>query len=840
MSPQKPKITIDLAHSDNDHIRSDVEHNLIHITAFHAIEAKIKNQLDRVQNNSKANTTVGSGGAFFIDGTRGAGKSTFLNTLVHELTQDTRPYKLKLLLQIDPTKVEIGEHIFITLLQKLKEHVKDLPRHFSSTDQAESLEEWRKLLRQLAGGLKLLDEKNNPLMEVDEEAFLDWGLQRAKSGLHFAQDFQKLIIKSCALFQIDAFLIAIDDADTDFTSGRQILEMIRRYLDIPQIITLMTGDLQLYTHLVRDKFLENMGENLFKYDTHRAEERLLLLDHLEDQYLKKLFPINRRVHLTPLWELREDVDYQVQFTHGALSLDDLIYKLLSDGLRIKSPRDKDSYREFLLKQPLRSLIQLLQFCTENLKSNNDLISTGDLTKGIRSVLLGSLYAQGIDVDALSSEDIAAVIDGVFRVVANDGEFDTGSYLRPQPANETLRNCFVALAAEVARHSDGNPATAIKYMLQGPGSLTIYNNVSGLLGYGTGAQTEAQKQRLFMNYFSIGRHEDALNWSWRACDPLIGTPKARFIRAGVIRLKYSIHKQSHDECPVFALSLVNVIYNHRKTYASIFNTLGVVVRLLELLDLNEDIKELSTDAFATKHSQLKDKVSSELTRLTTTLSISAPPWTRNESSYNEEDSPESDPTSPTTEQFDTLVKAVTEWLFFAKEQSSEIKPSAVMLGKIWTRLYFSLVTAGDQLRIKSKPELGTASIMEIYALCLINAFLVEEADHHALDTDGGINGLKINRRNPTLSSTVVMNKFKEGFSADSLPFTRIIGTCPLVLDLIQEEDAQKIFHALNKGNKFGEYKPGCINSIFDALNLHAQIAGAPAAPRATSRNRTSNP
>lgn len=824
MSPQKPKITIDLAHSDNDHIRSDVEHNLIHITAFHAIEDKIKNQLDRVQNkNSKANTTVGSGGAFFIDGTRGAGKSTFLNTLVHELTQDTRPYKLKLLLQIDPTKVEIGEHIFITLLQKLKEHVKDLPRHFSSTDQAESLEEWRKLLRQLAGGLKLLDEKNNPLMEVDEEAFLDWGLQRAKSGLHFAQDFHKLIIKSCALFQIDAFLIAIDDADTDFTSGRQILEMIRRYLDIPQIITLMTGDLQLYTHLVRDKFIENMGENLFKHDTHRAEERLLLLDHLEDQYLKKLFPIQRRVHLTPLWELRREVDYQVQFAHGELSLDDLIYKLLGDGLRIKSPRDKDSYREFILKQPLRSVIQLLQFCTENLKSDNDLISTGDLTKGIRSVLLGSLYAQGIDVDALSSEDIAAVIDGVFRVVANDGEFDTGSYLRPQPANETLRNCFVALAAEVARHSDGNPATAIKYMLQGPGSLTIYNNVSNQLGLITGAQTEVQKQRLFMNYFSIGRHEDALNWSWRACDPLIGKPKPRSIRAGVMGLNNSIHKISNAEWPVFVLSMVNVVYTHRKTYSSIFNILGVVVRLLELIDPKEDSEKLTKDVITNRPSLLKNKVAVELTRLTTTLSISAPPWTRDDSSYGEEDSQEYDHVE-TTEQVDNLINATTAWLLFSKELFSQVKPSAVMLGKIWTRLYFSLVTAGDQLRINTKPERGAAAIMEIYALCLINAFLVEEADHHAMDANVDNGRYNIDRRNPTLSPAIVINKFsRKEFSPDFLPLTQIIGTCPIILDLIQEENAMTIFLALNPKNPFDGYSPGCNDNVFQTLNSNATIA-----------------
>lgn len=47
----------------------------------------------------------------------------------------------------------------------------------------------------------------------------------------------------------------------------------------------------------------NHGRNGHEDD--RQHQRIRMIDHLESQYLLKLFPIRRRLQLRPLWNLLE-------------------------------------------------------------------------------------------------------------------------------------------------------------------------------------------------------------------------------------------------------------------------------------------------------------------------------------------------------------------------------------------------------------------------------------------------------------------------------------------------------------------------------------------------------
>jgi hypothetical protein len=829
-----PSITIDLASSTGDYRRPKGQ--LIQSKAFETIMDQIHDSIHVAKFRREKKEDHG-GLVFFIDGTRGAGKSTFLVSVVDALTNKDDPnprHKLKTLMEIDPTKVETGEHIFVSLLHCLKTIIEEqlCIRHSSSNE--EKYESWRKQLRGLAGGLQLLDSNHNPLGQIDEESFLDWGMERARSGVDFANRFKRLVETSCELLQVDALVIAIDDADTNFSKGKQILEIIRRYLDSSQLVTLMTGDLQMYSHLVRDLYFENMGKTIHHKDEHRDLERTKLVDHMEDQYLKKIFPIQHRVHLKPLWDLKNEINYYIDFGNdGAkkLPLMELINRLLGQGLHIKADSDRELYREFLLKQPLRSVIQLLLFCTQKMKSDEEAFKPERVADGFRAMLLGSLYSQQIDVDALSAGDMAAHIDAVFNVVIRDGEFDTGYYMRPQPSDESLRNCFVALAAEVARHCNQRPATAIQYMLQGPGSITIYNETVSRMG----VQTDAEKQRLFKNYFSIGRHEDALNWAWHACQPLAGSSaitNTRSVKSGVIGLNVRAPDGQralgrtadwivkNSKMPAFAYSIVKVTSGGPKAYASIYNILGLAVRLLKIPTNNEEI--------------LKVSVNNELARLETAPTISGPQWDANITSSDDQPT-KSDKNKETisdeinnSEELaaegnaDKLVKDTIQWLQFANSLNHKIKPSAVMMGKVWSRLYFGLFNCSEKQR--SLPS-GAATIMELYALCLINAFLVEEADHH-IESKGNIKPL---RSNPQTSPKIIIDKFRKfGNNNDQLdineyPLTRIIGTCPFILGLIQVENTTEIYGRLKNDNS--KTNMGCDKATFDKLNL-AFIANTP--------------
>lgn len=805
MPDPKPEIIIDLTNSNGDHAREDGQ--LIQQQAFKAILGKINNSLQAGIAARKSGKRSDSGLVFFIDGTRGAGKSTFLRTLVDKLDKQDTP-KLRCLIEIDPTKVEVGEHIFISLLQKLQGLINKASRQHFSDNNSDKYESWRKDLRALADGLQLLDGKRNPLNEIDPEAFLEWGMERAKGGLDFADKFKKLIESACQILDVAALIVAIDDADTNFAKGKQILEVIRRYLDTNRIVTLMTGDLQLYSHLVRDLYYDNLGESIHKHDPHRSEERKHLVDHLEAQYLQKLFPIQHRAHLKPLWELKSQTNYTIPLSDvEVLKIDELINRLLEEGLFIKASSDKDRYQEFLLKQPLRSVVQFLQFCTEDM-GEEKIFKTERVAEGLRSMLLGSLYTEQIDVDALSSGDMAALNDAVFNAVVKDGEFDTGCYLRPQPSNESLRNTFVSLSAEVARHCFQNPENAIQYLLQGPGSISIFNAIESKIKQNI---TYEEKKQQFKKYLSTGRNEDSLNWAWHASPLLITATTAQAVRCGVIGLtRYGKPKDQEgkitadsfvktmaakNKVPALSLCMINVASGTKKTYASIFNSLGLAARLLSISQKNSP--EETTYA-----------IRRELNKIYSTPTISSPPWGQEYSEENDTPTTSEDDSPP---QLEEITNKTINWLEHSNYYTKAIKPSALFLGKTWTRLYFSLISAADHHRPKS----GAATIMEYYALCLINALLVEERDHHITN----INEIKPSRNNPVSSTKETIKKLLE-MEPEQHPLTTIISTCPFIIGHLQEENATKIIASINKktiGKKITYETAGYDHESFQLLN-----------------------
>ena len=340
-----------------------------------------------------------------------------------------------------------------------------------------------------------LNSGKNPYDLIDDDVFLDWGLDRAEDAMQLHSAFVDLIQHACKILNKNAFIILIDDADTHFKKGEQVLEMVRRYLDIPQIIVMMAGDLKLYSNVVRGLYLGNMSEYLYKYDQNRSKERNDLLDHMEDQYLKKLFPVQNRVSLQPLKKIIKEEKYKVSFSNEenkehnnkVLDIKNAIDKLIQFGFHIKSYTDIQTYREFILQQPLRSVLQLLQASsdvyTKEITEENFLKLTPKIAQNFRDVFLSSLYAAKVEVDRLNNGDENTLIESVFDTVVQEGGQDTGCYLRPQAIDDNLRNSFVALASSVAEFTQGKPSSAINYMLQCSGSVSLFYHIKEELKVG---------------------------------------------------------------------------------------------------------------------------------------------------------------------------------------------------------------------------------------------------------------------------------------------------------------------------------------------------------------------
>lgn len=587
---------IDLNHSDSN-AKLEVS-QLVQQRSYNTLTNLIKTDLERInklyplKNASRAdnNYPYGSGLVYFIDGTRGAGKSTFLQSAFHALGNDKTKLSVSPLAYVDPSRIERSEIILLSILKELKNRITEARVGFA-LDGENLIERFREQFKKLAGGLSLFSSNHDQLQDLDPELFFEWGLERAGHSADLRKNLHALLDLACQALGVEALALAFDDADTHAQHARSLLECIRKYLDSPRLVVMVTGDIELYSLMVRDHFYDSLGDAKHGQAKERADQRHKMVDHLEDQYLLKLFPMHRRLQLRPLWNLLNHDEDRFRLTHSKwdrqLTPNELVSTLIRRGLRIKNPRDLELYREFLLKQPLRSVLQVLSRCAPYLTPEGagdqpdtwNLELSEALSESLRALALGSLYKFGVDVDAIAAHELPALTRAVFDLAIRDGDFDTAVYLRPQPSDADLKNSFAALSADVTRLCAENPASLIDYMLAAPGSVALFGQV--LRRKGKDLQTEEARQTLriqFEQYMGIGRKEDALNWARHAVAifsaPHGANPKNPLVYSGIIGLNkgkpdhaplesesgYKAALSVIRECaelPAFALSLVDV-------------------------------------------------------------------------------------------------------------------------------------------------------------------------------------------------------------------------------------------------------------------------------------------
>lgn len=223
--------------------------------AKQAKEVRKSEQVYSFENQAKTITILGS---------RGSGKTSFMKSLMEI-------YKRKgvqLIELIDPTLIEEKGHPFLIILSELDKLVRSKleEEDASRTKYGASREvSWEKALKKLAEGLPSLDPiGNNYTQWEDAEYVMEKGLRRVSSARTLAESFHELLREALEILKKDAFLIALDDIDIDFLKGWPILETLRRYLQTPLLITLLSGDLRLYSKAIRKQQWKNFGKALLK------------------------------------------------------------------------------------------------------------------------------------------------------------------------------------------------------------------------------------------------------------------------------------------------------------------------------------------------------------------------------------------------------------------------------------------------------------------------------------------------------------------------------------------------------------------------------------------------
>lgn len=499
MAQEKEIIRIDLSQSTDAVVfkgtLDDAAENLIQKIALERVMGRINVTLAKTEDFAKslggreghACQQVGWASArprfhdvITIHGGRGSGKTTFMLNVFNLIAMDPK-FCISVLPIIDPTLIESKENILVIIIAAIKREVDKKARQTGAVS-TEKYKDWSEKLKDLAGGLQLLDSIGPDKALGDDWAdpiwILEKGLKNARGGTQFEADFHTFIDASLRVLEKQAFLLAFDDIDTSFERGWPVLETIRKYITTPQVIVLLSGDLELYAKLVRRRQFENLGQGLLKYDrpstTYHSPDDLphwrddplkRMVDHLESQYLNKILKPANRVSLMTLQQYAQDSSYTIHVcvrsgdaADDTARIDKYLDTALQKGMNLRYTIEKlEMFRSAILKQPVRTAVQLM----DALQDANSSRFLDRLTDVAASALL--------QVDMSLAEIHSADGDGLLwltiKWLEDQGLWEEGYRLVPNHRDDDRNMIALILGGSLAHAGRRQPELPLLQILQ---------------------------------------------------------------------------------------------------------------------------------------------------------------------------------------------------------------------------------------------------------------------------------------------------------------------------------------------------------------------------------------
>lgn len=432
--------------------------------------------------------------AILVNGSRGSGKTTFIRNIFNDIEEAKSGNipKLEVLSIIDPTLVEGKENVIITIVSLIAKKCEDYYNDRKLPPKGdEKHQKYKEKLKKLAGGFSLLEgvgsQSAYDASWDDPQHVMNRGLDRARSGSEFETCFHEFI--NCALDFIgkSAFILAFDDIDTKFEKGWPVLEILRKYLTTPRLILLISGDLGLYSQLVRREQYLNLGDNLLRHDRpHRdhhgadslkpwtADPLVRMVDRLEEQYLQKVLKPENRVTLSTLAEIeagrprRHTISVKTsENPEEELTLSKFIDRILEAVIFVTDSGDTALYRRAILSQPLRTVIQFLK-AGDKVVAEGENVKPGTLNEfraSLPNIFASALYHKNLDPIAVATGDPDTLIAQMIAWSESTDSWETTYRLRPDYDNADQNMVAIVFACQFAKVFNEEPGQALTYMIK---------------------------------------------------------------------------------------------------------------------------------------------------------------------------------------------------------------------------------------------------------------------------------------------------------------------------------------------------------------------------------------
>lgn len=482
---------------------------LIQQEALKRFQGLIIKIIGNIEKDSEAGQLSNRGSAYLlrrhetitIHGQRGSGKTTFILNVMHALEHNAefcaelglRPGDLVSLGLVDPTLIETKEHVIVTLATIIKKKVEEAYNRSKVSIDEKRYESWTLALEDLAEGMCLLDGIGGKDVFgedwQDPHYVMHRGLERAASGTHFERKFHGFVSESLKFLNARAFILAFDDIDTSFVRGWEVLEIIRKYLTTSKLITILSGDMGLYSLLVRGNQWKNLSEHLLKSEQwvfekagqktesqadgdvpmlSRMPEIIRIIDQLEAQYLLKVVKPENRIDLDPLLYYTKKgggYDLKVRDTQDAPErrILDVLKDMAEKALGFRTTSDQDFFQTVLLRQPTRTVVQVLQGMRSPSPEAGPNIT--EIRKSLQRALQSPLYSRSFDPDALRDADPSSLIMIFIKWLTETRNWELAYRLRPEHRDDALNLAVVAISSAMLTAFEQKPGVMLEYMLK---------------------------------------------------------------------------------------------------------------------------------------------------------------------------------------------------------------------------------------------------------------------------------------------------------------------------------------------------------------------------------------
>lgn len=481
-----------------------VDDSVVHKNVYRKLArsiAEIYSRIPRSEStyNESAFRTFRTHDVIGVFGKRGTGKTTVLLSVLEDIQMGNSASKLHSVWQnelqgaghvfadsivplpvVDPTMMGSKEHMLLRVVNLIRSCVE---KHVElESAQRPGCAEWGAALRRLVQGIVNLEVAGEARQEFFYDEFA--ASEKMNAIVHvedLERNFTDFIRQSLQLLSKEAFVLGIDDMDTNPSAAWASLECIRKYFTSPRLIVLLGGDLDMFTEIIRAeqrKFFDfRPSEVLGNFDSRPQAH----VETLVEQYLLKLIPMLHRMELhTFLWSVREELDQYDIYDQLIIKRFDkehpfaeLVQQYHWDwGLHLSVL--KQAYNNVLLDTPLRTAREIFnclvesyaQPCSDDERTPKR--RRAEMVRGLARIFSNALYQFGY-ADAAqelqSLETPQGIVDLLDKLVLHRLLQINNDDLHPRQHPQWLNSSLMVVQGALAHSLRNAPGVAFHYLLK---------------------------------------------------------------------------------------------------------------------------------------------------------------------------------------------------------------------------------------------------------------------------------------------------------------------------------------------------------------------------------------